>query len=350
LTEETNENEQVSLLRTIFLNILISIFIIMSYVYISDPFGSISTVFIENQDFEIEFGVTLLFFTFFSFLAGSYHGFIAGFIGELLYQLAFYHELYIEWCIIIAIFGFLCGIYKYKPLKYQEGMKIYYTFIILIAISFLMTGIIILFYYLFHHNEFNNETIILNFGFNFFIQSLLSVMFIIPLLLALYDRVLAKEEKYIYNMFLTHHPVSASDHTFYFKFGRTQIYLCSRCSGVILGGIIALFSTYLIENIFNSGFSPELAVLLCIVLPIPGIIDWGTQRLLLRKSTTASRLFTGFIIGNALHFMSFTNKYYFFILLLVMFYFTIFFLLVYLGHKKELKLIKAEVEEFSLEE
>jgi len=171
-------------------------------------------------------------------------------------------------------------------------------------------------------------------------------MFIIPLLLALYDRILAKDEKFIYNMLLTHHPVSASDHTFYFKFGRTRIYLCSRCSGVILGGIIALFSTYLIENIFNSGFSPEMAVILCIVLPIPGIIDWGTQRLLLRKSTTTSRLFTGFIIGNALHFISLTEKYYFFILFLIMFYFSIFFLLVYLGHKKELKLLKAEADGF----
>lgn len=350
MTEETNGNEQKSQLRTIFINILINIFIIMSYVYISDPFGSISTIFIESEEFNIQFGVTLLIFTFFSFLAGSYQGFIAGFLGELLFQLAFYHELYLEWCLIVAFLGLLCGLYKYKPLKYQEGMKIYYTFIILIIISFSITSIIILFYYIFYHNEFSNEIIILNFGFQFFMQSLISIIFIVPLLLALYDRVLAKEEKYIYNMLLTHHPISASDHTFYFKFGRTRIYLCSRCSGVILGGIVALFSTYLIENIFGSGFSPELAFILCILLPIPGIIDWGTQRLLLRKSTTASRLFTGFIIGNALHFMSFTDKYYFFILILVMFYFAIFFLLVYLGHKKELKLLKAEVEAFSSEE
>ena len=347
MTEKANGNEEKSLLRTVFLNLLINIFIIMTYVYISEPFGSISTSFIKSQDFEIEFGVVLLIFTFLSFLAGSYHGFIAGFLGELLFQLAFYHELYLEWCLIVAILGFLCGIYKYKPLKYQEGMKTYYTFIILIAISFLITGIIILFYYILHHSEFSNETIILNFGFKFFIQALLSIMFIVPLLLALYDRVLAKEEKFIYNMLLTHHPVSASDHTFYFKFGRTRIYLCSRCSGVILGGIMALFSTYLIENIFNAQFSPELAVILCIVLPIPGIIDWGTQRLLLRKSTTASRLFTGFIIGNALHFISLTEKYYFFILFLIMFYFSIFFLLVYLGNRKELKLLKAEADGFS---
>ncbi|MFX1410165.1 MAG: DUF2085 domain-containing protein [Promethearchaeota archaeon] len=322
----------------------------MTYVYVSEPFGSISTLYVESEEFKIQFGITLLIFTFFSFLAGSYQGFIAGFLGELLFQMAFYHNLYLEWCIIVAILGFLSGIYKYKPLKYQEGMKTYYTFIVLIIISTIITGIIILVHFLLYSNEFNSETIIQNFGFKFFMQSLISIIFTIPLLLVLYDRLLAKEERFIYNMLLTHHPVSASDHTFYFKFGRTRIYLCSRCSGVILGGIIALFLTYLIENIFDTRFSPELAVLLCVVLPIPGLIDWGSQRLLLRKSTTSSRLFTGFIIGNALHFMSFTDKYYFFILFLVMFYFTIFFLLVYFGHKKELKLYKAEVEEFSTEE
>ena len=136
MTEESNESKGKKVFRTIFLNLLISIFIIMTYVYISDPFGSISTSFIKSQDFELQFGVTLLIFTFLSFLAGSYHGFIAGFLGELLFQLAFYHNLYLEWCLIIALLGFLCGIYKYKPLKYQEGMKIYYTFIILIVISF----------------------------------------------------------------------------------------------------------------------------------------------------------------------------------------------------------------------
>ncbi|MFX1316064.1 MAG: DUF2085 domain-containing protein [Promethearchaeota archaeon] len=350
MTESTNTIGTENFFRAFFLNLLISVFIIMTYVYVSDPFGSISTIYVESQEFNIQFGITLLIFTLLSFLAGSYHGFIAGFLGELLYQMAFYHDLYLEWCIIVALLGFLSGIYKYKPLKYQEGMKTYYTFIILIIISTIITGIITLIYFLLYSNEFNSETIIQNFGFKFFMQSLISIVFIIPLLLVLYDRLLAKEERFIYNMLLTHHPISASDHTFYFKFGRTRIYLCSRCSGVILGGIIALFLTYLIEHIFDARFSPEIAVLLCIVLPIPGLIDWGSQRLLLRKSTTSSRLFTGFIIGLALHFMSFTDKYYFFILFLVMFYFTIFFLLVYFGHKKELKLLKAEVEEFSTEE
>ncbi|UCD00640.1 MAG: DUF2085 domain-containing protein, partial [Promethearchaeota archaeon] len=161
--------------------------------------------------------------------------------------------------------------------------------------------------------------------------------------------ILAKDEKHLYYMILTHHPLSASDHTFYLKFGRTKIYFCTRCSGVIIGALLALFSTYLIQKIYKVEFSPEIALLLCIILPIPGLIDWGTQRLLLRKSTTESRLFTGFIIGLALHFMSFTYKYYFFTFLILTIYFSIFGLLVFFGHKKEMKLLKSELDGFSSE-
>jgi uncharacterized membrane protein len=342
LNKVPQETEKKNYSRLIFLNLLISIFIIISYVYFAEAFGSISTVFIESQEFILRFGFTLLLFTFLSVLAGSLHGLISGFLAEILYQVAFYHEIFLEWCLIVAILGFLIGLYHYKPLKYHEGIKVYYTFLLLVINSFIMTGIIIIFQILFYPNQFPLDIIILNFGFNFFLQALISIVFIVPLLLILYDKILASEENHLYYMILTHHPTSASDHTFYLKFGRTKIYFCSRCSGVILGGLFAVFSTHMIELIFQTEFNGELALLLIIILPIPGIVDWGTQRLLLRKSTTGSRIFTGFIIGNALHFMSFTYKYYFFTFMILIIYFSIFGALIYLGHKKEMKLLRME--------
>ena len=191
----------------------------------------------------------------------------------------------------------------------------------------------------------NINSIILNYGLKFFVQAQLSVIFLVPLLLLLYDRTLAKEERHLYYIILTHHPMSMSDHTFHLKFGNTYVYFCSRCSGVIIGGMMASFFTQLVQKIYNAALSPEIAVLLCVVLPIPGLIDWGTQRMLLRKSTTETRLFTGFIIGSALHLMSFTYKYYFFMIFLLVLYFSILFLLMYFGHRKELRLIKEESEE-----
>ena len=330
----------------IFLNLLVSFFIIISYVNIAEIFGSISTIYIQNNDLILRFGFTLLIFTFLSVLAGPVHGLIDGFIAELLYQIAYYHEIYIEWCIIVAILGFLVGLYKYKPLRYHEGTKVYYTFLILVVSSFIITGVIILFQFLFYPNQFTVEIIIINFGFKFLIQSLISILFIIPILLILYDKALASTEKQLYYLWFTHHPVSASDHTFYLKFGRTKIYFCSRCSGVVIGGLCAFFTTNILEKIFQAQISAEIALFLIIIMPIPNFIDWGTQRLLMRKSTTASRLITGFIIGVALHIMSFTYKYYFYTMLALVIYFTIPFFLVYFGNKKEKRLYQEEEDRF----
>ena len=341
-TLKNSQKNQEKLLRKIFLNLLIDAFIIMTYFYISEIFGSISTIYIDDSELFIYFGVTLLIFTIFSIFAGFYHGFIAGFIGEFLYQLAYYDSIYLHWCFIIGIWGLICGLYKYKPLKYQERIKILYTSLVLILSSFIIMGIIIYSQNIFNSPQLDKNTLILNYGFNFFIQTLISIVFIVPIILFLYDKAFATRERHLYYILFTHHPFSMSDHTFYFKFGRTYIYLCSRCSGVIIGGMFAFFFTRLIERIYNCEFSQEVAIFLCIILPIPGLIDWGTQRMLLRTSTTESRLFTGFIIGNALHFMSFTNKYYFFMLFLLILYFSILGLIMYFGHKKEMKKLKEE--------
>ena len=350
MTEIPQIKERGGLLRVIFLNLLIIAFITISYVYISEPLGSISTPFINKKEFSIQFGITLLIFSFFSVLAGSINGLITGFLGEFFFQLAFYNSLFLDWCFIVAILGFLCGLYKYKPLKYHEGKKVYYTFIYLIVISSIISGLIILFQFIFYDTGNSIEDLILNYGFNFFLNSLISIIFIIPIILVIYDKTLAKDEKHLYYMWLTHHPISANDHTFYLKFGRTKIYFCTRCSGVIIGGLIALFTTYLTQKIIGIDFDAGIALLLCIILPIPGIIDWGTQRLLLRKSTTESRLLTGFIIGLALHFMSYTYNYYFYTMLILTLYFSIFFVLGYFGHKKEMKLLEEELDEMSYEE
>ncbi len=322
---------------------------VMSYYYISEVFGSISTAFVEDSGQYIIFGFSLFVFCLLSFMAGPINGFVSGIVAEFLYQLSFYNQLYLEWCIIIGLLGLLNGMYKYKPTKYQNAMKIYYTFLAAltssIIASFLIAGFQIALY-----GSFNQlEDIIINYGFRFLIQSLISYVFIVPIILVLYDRALGTKERFLYHILLTHHPISASDHTFYFKFGRTKINFCSRCSGVIIGGLVALFFTHLTINIFNITFPAELAVLLCIVFPIPGLIDWGTQRLLYRKSTTESRLLTGFIIGNALHFLSFATKYFVLMMFIVTLYFSIFFILVYFGNKKELKRLEKESNRFSSE-
>ena len=116
---------------------------------------------------------------------------------------------------------------------------------------------------------------------------------------------------------------------------------------MVIGIIISVFFTHLFQLIVNPQFSSELALLVIIIFPIPGLIDWGTQKLLLRTSTTESRLLTGFIIGIALHFISFTRDYYFLTLVMVTIYFGIFFLFFYFGQKKLVKELNKELNPVS---
>jgi len=336
-----------SLLRTIFLNLLIGFFMIMAYFMVSESFGSISTIYIENPEFFIQIGVTLFIFTYLSVLAGPIHGGIAGFIGEYLYQLAFYDNIFLQWCVIIGVFGFSVGLYKYKPLKYHNGKNVYYTFIALILASFFTMFLITMVQITTDCCGIDVEAALLNYGFKFLVQALISIVFFVPIFLIIYDKAFASEEKRVYHEILTHHPLSQSDHSFYLKFGRTKIYFCTRCSGFILGALFSMFLFHLITLIFPLEISAEFAFLLCIILPIPGLIDWGTQRMMYRKSTTESRLLTGFIIGVALHAMTYTRHYYFQMFFLLILYFSIFFIMMFIGQKKAMRLWKAQIEQLA---
>ncbi len=323
-------------LRKIFLPLFTGAIILIIYFYTSEGCGSISTPFVNEAHFSFQFNITLLIFVFFSFLAGPYQGGITGFFGEYLYQIVNYEFIHIDWCIIVALLGILSGIYKYEPLKYKNKLKIFYTFLILFISSIIISFIVIIFKVLLS-SSLTLVSILLYFGFKFFLQAQLTIVYIVPFLLLIYDKGLANKEKFIYNIALTHHPITQSDHTFYFKFGRTYIFFCSRCSGVIIGGLMMSFIFDVVEKVYPFIISPEVAVIFCIVLPIPGIIDWGTQTLGLRKSSTESRLFTGFIIGSALYILTFTQEYYLLMIILIIFYFSIVGLLMFIGNRRQMK-------------
>ncbi len=347
---ESNENKPNSFIRTIFVKIITVFFIFMSYIYISESFGSISSPYIGTDSFSIVFSVSLLILTFFSVLSGPFPAFFAGFLGELVYQIAFYNIIYIDWCFIIAIYGSLAGIYKYKPLKYQNIKNIFVSIVILFINSLFAIILVVTATMLFHYSSLPLSVLFFNFGLKFFFQTFISVIISVPILLIIFDKIFASKEQHLYYMLLTHHPISAIDHTFFFQFGRTKIYLCSRCSGMVIGIILSVFFTHLFQIIVNPQFSSELAFIVIIIFPIPGLIDWGTQKLLLRISTTETRLFTGFFIGIALHFISLTREYYFLTLIIITVYFGIFFLFFYFGQKRLLKELNKKLNPVSPED
>lgn len=335
-------------LRAIFLFLFRVFVFIIIYYYCSINFNSISRPFIENQTFFIQFNLSLFIFAIFSNLFGWKIGFISGFLGEFLYQLSFFpeHAIYFEWVFLLALMGLLFGIYEYKPLKYQKGTtKIFNNFLVFIISSFIILILSVFFTVL--NSALDLELILLNVGFKLFMEIITSAVFLVPILIFIIDMLFSSTEREIYNVLLTHHSYFEIDHTFKIKFGRTNVYFCSRCSGMIISLVISSFMVYLYENITETPFNQEFAFFLCIFLPIIPLIDWGTQKLRYRKSNTNLRLLTGFILGISLYLLAFTRDYLMLMSIIIIIYFSIFFSIYYVGYKKELKEYKRSIDQLN---
>jgi len=110
--------------------------------------------------------------------------------------------------------------------------------------------------------------------------------------------------------FCSHHRRGHRDffeHTFRISIRGRDHYFCARCTGIysaffsfLLVGIILGYSVlqYRIDGYFS--------LLMSIILVLPLLIDWGTQKLLLRESTNPIRFITGFIFGIGFWFVQFT--------------------------------------------
>ena len=110
--------------------------------------------------------------------------------------------------------------------------------------------------------------------------------------------------------FCSHHRRGHKDffeHTFRISIRGRDYYFCARCTGIysaffsfLLGGIILRYS------VLQNRIEGYLSLILSIIFVLPLLIDWGTQKLLLRESTNPIRFITGFIFGIGFWFVQFT--------------------------------------------
>jgi uncharacterized membrane protein len=93
---------------------------------------------------------------------------------------------------------------------------------------------------------------------------------------------------------ISHHPHERLHRTIHIGFKRKHIYLCSRCTGTVLG-ITAIFAT----NTFGLKVPMEFCLPLISLLPLMAAIDWFTQSAKLRESKNWLRISSGFLLGNS---------------------------------------------------
>ena len=102
--------------------------------------------------------------------------------------------------------------------------------------------------------------------------------------------------KNFFLMLLSHHSEEYYNRTFTLSFRGKEIHFCARCSGVIL----IFFMAVCFELLANLKVDPTLSLVLAIIMVIPVLIDWGTQKLGYRESRNVIRFTTGGLLGVAI--------------------------------------------------
>ncbi|MCW3995529.1 MAG: DUF2085 domain-containing protein [Candidatus Bathyarchaeota archaeon] len=100
--------------------------------------------------------------------------------------------------------------------------------------------------------------------------------------------------RYLLFLLTAHHPNEKLDHTIRVGFGGRYIYLCSRCTGIMLAMLIVFVSSAFGLQVPNAFYLPLIAF-----LPLFAVSDWFTQSAKLRKSNTTIRVTTGLLLGIA---------------------------------------------------
>ncbi|GAB4319640.1 MAG: hypothetical protein Kow0069_23280 [Promethearchaeota archaeon] len=158
--------------------------------------------------------------------------------------------------------------------------------------------------------------------------SFVSAFLLAPFLALFYEWLTRPEVRY--HEVLTHHPPLAADHSFPVELNGCSVYFCSRCGGMMVG----LFMTFFAANLLPIRPPQEFIVWACALAPIPGMVDWGTQRLGFRTSNTTGRLVTGTSIGVAMYFLSLVDAdHRAQVLAIVVVYFVAFFFLFVFGDR-----------------
>ncbi len=109
--------------------------------------------------------------------------------------------------------------------------------------------------------------------------------------------------KRYFELILSHHKRDKSSKCFRISIDNKRLYLCTRCSSIVMGIIIfALFHQLLLPH--QMYFTWVWSLLISLILVIPMGLDGGLQYLDIIKSSKLKRVITGLLFGTGVVFIS----------------------------------------------
>lgn len=308
------------------------ILISLIYIVCSEYFGYENFLRANNNSASLQIYMLVNFISlaFLSFIWGSFYGSIGGLLGEFYFQTILNINYAIPLLLNTFLIGLFSGLYRYKKDILNSAKSIVIVFLEF-AVSSLCS--------LFLMDSYLHELAI-----SFSLSVFISVPIFTMILILVVDLLLKKnsnEFNVVYNVFFTHHEILARDHAIPVKVGEYNMFFCTRCSGTLIGVLIGLVIELSFQHIRGIALTPETALIVCIITPIPGLVDWGTQTLGYRKSNDVIRIITGIFLGIAIHMLSLTKTLVLEMFILLMVYFSIFFVIYSIPRRKLLKKLNA---------
>ena len=108
----------------------------------------------------------------------------------------------------------------------------------------------------------------------------------------------SSEEPRAWEYLLAHHLPDRYERTLRIRLGARQVRVCTRCSAQVLGVVAFVVGALLAIPAGVAWFAPS-AQLVVVLAPLPAAVDWTTQAIGRRESTSPLRLLTGALLGFA---------------------------------------------------
>ena len=105
--------------------------------------------------------------------------------------------------------------------------------------------------------------------------------------------VLASSRPPLWFLLLSHHSYNKISHTIQLRIGQRRVCLCTRCTGIGIGMLAALFYGNILSKMVAE--TPSLIIF----FTMPAIIDWLFQVFGVSESTSIRRLATGALVGQS---------------------------------------------------
>lgn len=102
----------------------------------------------------------------------------------------------------------------------------------------------------------------------------------------------------------------AHNHWFTIRVLGREVRLCARCSGYVLGLLVAMALNGLIGSQIFSSLPVNLQFKVCLMTLLPLAVDWLTQSWGWRKSNNGLRLLTGAVLGTGVFLFSLVDSAY----------------------------------------